>query len=133
VPNKKRIEITARIFIDDLNLALKRKAGKTIHIGEPNETTEEVILLKNYLSQHLKIKTNGAVTPILFVNKELEGNIVICYLKAENVAKIKTLEIENNNLMELNSEQQNVIQTTINGKKQSLLLTNENPKGRIEL
>ena len=52
--------------------------------------------------------------------------------KAVNT-KIKTLEIKNTSLFDLNSEQQNIIQTSIYGKKQSLLLTANNQKETITI
>jgi hypothetical protein len=44
---KKMLQITSRIFIDDLNKALE-KNRKTVHIGTALETPEEVELLKKY-------------------------------------------------------------------------------------
>ena len=54
---------------------------------------------------------------------------MICYYRVNEVSEIKTLEVANTVLMDLNAEQQNIIQTTIAGKKQNLLLTEGNAKG----
>jgi hypothetical protein len=42
------LQITSRIFIDDLNKALEKNKRKTVHIGTALETPEEVELLKKY-------------------------------------------------------------------------------------
>jgi hypothetical protein len=63
-----------------------------------------------------------------FLSKEVEANVLICYFRISDVSKITNLEIENSALTEWNSEQQNIIQTTINGQKQSEVLTFENSK-----
>ena len=131
-PEKKMLQITTRIFIDDLNKALENKHHQKPHIGESSETPEEVALMNQYLLEHFTIKVNGTSKPIIFLSKELENNVVVGYYKITNVAKISTLEIKNTALMELFSEQQNIIQTTINGNKKSLLLTNENNSGVLK-
>jgi len=66
------------------------------------------------------------------MSKELENNVVIGYYKVSDIAKIISLDIKNTSLMEVFSEQQNIIQTNFNGKKQSLLLTQENTAGVLK-
>lgn len=132
VPQKKRLEITTRIFIDDLNKTLQLKYAKATHIGEPEETQEDVTLMNQYLSEKFSIKVNGTKKPFVFMSKELENNVVIGYYKINDIPKINSLEIKNTSLMEVFTDQQNIIQTTFNGKKQSLLLTNEKSSGVLK-
>lgn len=130
---KKMLQITARIFADDLNYVLQQKYNTKTHIGEANESPEDVILLKKYLSEKISIQINGKPKPIQFLSKELESNVVICYLNVRDVSKIKTLEIENTALFEVDPDQQNIIQTKIYNKKQNLILTAENVKGLLKM
>jgi hypothetical protein len=129
---KQILEVTSRIFIDDLNDVLKQKYNQKTHIGETNETPEDLVLMKKYILDNFFVKINNQPKKIIYLSKELEGNVVICYFKAIDISKIKTIEIENHCLLELNSEQQNIIQTIIYSKKQSLLLTNDNVKGLLK-
>ena len=129
---KKRLEITCRIFIDDLNKVLSKQYTKKISICEPSETTEDINFLKQYLSENILITVNGKIKPILFKSKELETNVVVCYLNCADVKKIKTFSIKNTALLSLNKEQQNIIQIKINNTKQSLLLTNADPLGMLK-
>jgi hypothetical protein len=130
--NKKRVEITSRIFVDDLNDIFKKKFSKKTFLGEKLETDDDVILLKKYISDNLIITINGKPSKITFVSKELENNILICYFNINEISKIKTIEIQNTTLFDLNSDQQNIIQTTINDKKQTVLLTSNNPKEMLK-
>lgn len=129
---KKMLQITSRIFSDDLNAVLYKQYNKKTFIGEPNESAEDIVLMKKYILEHFSIKVNGQQKVISFLSKELEGNVVICYYNIKEISKIKTLEIQNTALFDLNEEQQNIIQTTFNGKKQSLLLTPDNIKGMLK-
>lgn len=132
-PEKKMLQITSRIFIDDLNAGLERYYHKRTHIGENNESPEDIELMKKYLAEHFIIKVNGQKKAINYKSKELEGNVVICYYSIKDISKITSLEIYNSALTDLNDEQQNIIQTTVYGKKQSLLLTADTVNGVLKI
>ncbi|TDP58207.1 DUF6702 family protein [Flavobacterium dankookense] len=132
VPQKKELQITTRIFVDDLNLALEKKFHKKTFIGEPKESQEDEVFMQKYLAEKFKLKIKGQPKNYTFLSKEIENNVVICYLKVKDLAKINSLEIENSILMEIYPEQQNIIQLDNNGEKQSLLLTEENYKGMLK-
>lgn len=131
VPEKKMLQITSRIFIDDMNDALEKKHKRKFHLGEKEETANDVLQMQQYLSDHFTIKIDGKPKPFVYLSKEMESNVLICYFKIADIQKINSLEITNKILYDLVTEQQNIIQTTINGKKSSLLLTADNPKGII--
>lgn len=66
VPDKKRIEITARIFMDDLNLALEKEFKSKIQLGEKTETAQDVVFLQKYLNKHLKVSIDGKEQTVFF-------------------------------------------------------------------
>jgi hypothetical protein len=131
VPEKKMLQVTSRIFIDDLNHALKKKYNRPFHLGEKEETPEEEALMQKYFSEKFSVKINGKPKALAFLSKEMESTVLICYFRATDVPKITALTINNKLLFDFVTEQQNIIQTNVNGKKESLLLTPENPEGTI--
>lgn len=122
VPNKKALEISSRIFIDDIDLALEKKYGKKCYLGTSKETSESIDFLKKYLKEKFSIKVNGQQKEIIFLGKEIEENVLICYLTIKDVEKVNSLEIKNTILMEL-YDQQHIFHTNILGNKKSILLT----------
>jgi hypothetical protein len=132
VPQKKRIQVTSRIFVDDLNSALEKKFHVKSNIGFTQETPQEEANLKKYLAEKFIIKVNGVTKPMTYLSKELEANVMICYFRIPEISKINSLEIENSLLMEWNSDQQNIIQANLNGEKQSVMLTSDNYKRTIK-
>jgi hypothetical protein len=132
VPNKKMVQITTRIFADDLNAALEHKFRKKTSLGTKAETTEDVELLKKYLAEKFTIKIDGKLKTMNFHSKELEDNILICYLSCKDISKITSLEVENTIITEIHGEQQNIIQANFNNKKGSLLLGSEIFKGMLK-
>lgn len=132
VPQKKELQITTRIFIDDINLALEKKFHKKTFIGEPKESKEDEVLLQKYIAEKIKLKINNQSKSFVFLSKEIENNVVICYLKVKELSKINSIEVENSILMEIYPEQQNIIQFDNNGEKNSVLLTEDNFKGMLK-
>lgn len=124
--DKKTIQITSRIFIDDLNNALEKKHKRKFYIGSTKETEEEIQLLKNYFSENFSIKVNSKTKPTVYLDKEIEDDVIIVYYVIRDVSKINSLEIKNTLLFDFLPEQQHIIHTQISGKKLSALLTFEN-------
>ena len=122
-PEKKMLQITSRIFIDDLNLALEKKYGKKIALASEKESVEDLALLKKYFAENLIFKVNGQTKPVLFLSKELEGDLLICYCRATDVSKINSVEITNTVLTHWNSEQQNILHFNALGEKKTFLFT----------
>jgi hypothetical protein len=120
-PEKKMLQITSRIHIDDLNKALTKLNKKNISIENENE--EEILVLKDYLSTRFSIKVNGQLKTIIFLSKEIEGDEIVCYSSIKGISKINSLEIYNTILTELFQDQQNRINITVLGSKNSFILT----------
>jgi hypothetical protein len=132
VPQKKRVEITTRIFMDDLNDAVSNAYKKSTNIGTEKETPDDIALLKKYLAQNFRISINGKPQAYNYLSSEVESNVVICYLSIKEVTRISSLGVENSLLTEIHSEQQNIIQFNNNGKKQNLLLSSSITKGMLK-
>ena len=125
VPEKRRVEITARIFMDDLNLALNQEFNAKSQLGEKSETNQDLVVLQKYLAKHLKISIDGKEQPIVFLSKEIDNNVVVVYLKINDIKKISTFKIYNNALLEIYSDQQNIIQTNFYNKKRNFIFTGD--------
>lgn len=132
VPEKKRLEITTRIFADDLNEALQQEYRQKTDLGSKNESAEDVALLQKYLNDKFKVFVNKEQKAFKYHSHEVESNVVICYLSIRDISKITGLSIENTVLIKQHPEQQNIIQYNNNGKKQNLLLTSSTTKGMLK-
>jgi hypothetical protein len=125
---KKMIQITSRIFVDDLNNALEKKYHKKAFVGTEKETPADLDLFKKYLAENFT-KINGQAKPITFLSKEVEsGDVLICYSKIKDVDKFKSIEISNTILVDWSSEQQNITHISAFGTKRSVLFTESSRK-----
>lgn len=127
-PEKKMLQITARIFADDLNKALEKKYNKKTFLGSGKESIESEQLLKKYLAENFSLKVNGQSKPINLLSEEMDGDVLVCYLSIKDISKIKSLEIYNSVLTEYFAEQQNIVNVTAFNVKKSFLFTETSTK-----
>ena len=127
---KKELQITSRIFLDDLVDAVEASSKKKVNLGEKNQSAEDLLLFEKYQKGHLTIKVNNKLVTYKYMSSELENNVFISYFKVENLAAVKSIEVKNTTLFEILPTQQNIIQIAIDKEKSSLLLTTENSSGR---
>jgi tRNA(Leu) C34 or U34 (ribose-2'-O)-methylase TrmL len=132
MPAKKEIQMTSRIFIDDLEAAFLKKYKKHFYIGSATEVADTDEYIKKYIADKLHIKVNGKEKSIKFLGKETEEDILICYftLPAENA--VKSINVSNTVLLDMFDDQQNIVHANVKGNKKSLLLTNSETDGLLE-
>nr|WP_315149626.1 DUF6702 family protein [uncultured Flavobacterium sp.] len=120
---KKMLQITSRIHIDDLNKALEIKHKKKMSIGDEKQTSEDSFLLKEYLTSNFSIKVNEQVKPMNFLSQEIDGDELVCFWNIKGISKIGTLEIYNSILIDVFADQQNMVNVNVASLKKSFILT----------
>ena len=123
-PEKRMLQITSRIFIDDFNNALEKKYRKKFNLGNENDSAEELILAKEYLINHFSIKVNNQLKPMNFLSKEVDDDVLLCYWNIKGISKINSLEIYNTVLTDWLPDQKNLVHVAVLGVKNSFLFTN---------
>ena len=131
-PEKKRLQITSRVFIDDLNQAVGQQFHQKTHIGEKEEGPQDEALLQSYFTSHFSVKVNGQAKSMQYLSKERDENVVVCYFRITDVPKVISLEVTNSALTELYPDQQNMIQAKVGESKQTLLLQAGQVKGMLK-
>ncbi|MCD4711231.1 MAG: hypothetical protein K8R52_10315, partial [Bacteroidales bacterium] len=90
-PETERIEVSMRIFPDDLDRALLQKTGIHTQLATELEPPGADSLLMEYLLESFSIVVNGDRTLLHYLGKEQEANAIWCYLESEPVNKPVTL------------------------------------------
>lgn len=128
----KAIQVTTRIFIDDLELAIRKKTGdQELDLLEPGNGRTTDQLVKEYLAEVLKMKVDKKVLKPNYIGHEVEGPAMICYIEFPNVKKFTTVEVTNKTILEIHDDQSNLINVNYKDKVKSLRLTNEKPTGSV--
>ena len=131
VKDKQSVQIISRIFVDDIEKLVRQRYDKNITL---NDGQDEVIIdgyVKKYLSEKIYISINGTPSILKFIGKEYDDDIMRCYLEIENVASIKSFEIQNKVLFDIFEEQKNIVRNNINGKNKTFVLIPQKDKGML--
>ncbi len=125
------LEISVKIFADDLLVALSEEGHEKLYIGEDkeNEHTDEYIF--NYLTDKIHFSVNENEVQANFVGKEMEKDVVWTYLEINDIAQLNDIEVSCNLLTDVFSDQSNIIQVNKNGKIKNLLLSKRDTSGRL--
>lgn len=131
-PKVKALEITMRIFLDDLELAIRNSRNEPeLDLLEPgnNRTTDQ--LVSEYLNEMVKVRVDKKLLPINYLGSEMDGPALICYVEVRNVRKFSTIEFTNRVIFETHDDQSNLINVNHMDKVKSLRLTNAKPTGSV--
>ncbi len=121
-PKSKTIEISTKIFINDLEKAILNENNTVLNITNPQNKNQADDLIALYLQKHLKVAINNKFYPINFVGYQITHDAVWCYLETKQTPKIKTISITNSLLLALYPQQINIINFKAEGKEAHIKL-----------
>jgi hypothetical protein len=131
-PLSKTLEISLKLFGDDLDLALTHAFGKRFFVGTAAESPDTQQRLKEFLQKNLRFTVNGTPMPFVFLGKESpdDANFELwCHLEIGQVAALSQLEVANTLLIDRFNDQTNIVKVKANGKTESLVLNHWNTVG----
>ena len=129
--NQKSLQISCRIFQDDLELALNKIHNVDNYF---DERSNELINsdLEDFLSENFVFKVNGTARPFDFLGYEFEEGVVWCYMEIGKVRNLKKLDVRYTVLFDTFDDQFNLLNLKRAGKIHSLRFSNSNPEGTLE-
>ena len=126
-----RLEVSIRIFPDDLDRALQSIFGISAHLATDMEHKEADSLLQIYLDFHIAIKVNGEPVILKYLGKEPEADAIWCYMESEPIIAPSSILIRSSLLTDEFEDQVNIIQV-YNGKwNKGMMLTREHTSDQL--
>jgi hypothetical protein len=125
------LEISVKIFADDLERSVQALGGGDLRLGDPREASDADAIIQGYLRNRLSVKIDDLAMPYSWVGKEVEIDALWCYLEIKNILHLTSLEITNRILTEIFEDQANVVHIEANGLKKSLFLSKSMLSERI--
>lgn len=119
----KAIQISHRIFLDDLETSLKKYHKlERVDTYKPQNLEKLDSLIAIYLKDKVLFEINGEAKPFRYLGSELEGDARWCYYEIENVEAVDEAIVTNTALMETFDDQQNIVHFKSKGKLKSYKL-----------
>ena len=127
-----RLEISLRIFTDDLEIAMQNWGLGKLNLGEEKENPKADSLVSLYVLKLLKIQVQGENLRIHYVGKEVERELSWVYLEVDNLSDFDKIKISNRILFQSFAGQSNLIHVNQHHEIKNLLLTKNNAEGVLK-
>jgi hypothetical protein len=118
-PAEKEVQVSCKIFTDDLEEALKKENKRKVDILNSAAKKENEQLLNSYLEQHLRLQLDGKPVVLKMIGFEQEGEAVWIYLVTTNTPAFKSAVVFNDLLYSYREDQLNIIHFKNKGERKS--------------
>lgn len=127
--DRSSIELTLKIFADDMETALKDNFGVETRLFSDNESPVADSLIVAYLSSHFEIRTEQILT-YTYIGKELSDDLssVWLYLEIEEVTSPLKLLVKNTLLFDIFDDQQNMMLVKVDHKRNAHFIFDDNDR-----
>lgn len=125
------LEITMKIFIDDLELAIQEDGKPDFVMPEEDSEPGTSSAIAEYLEDKFIIDINGEKASQRFVGYEFEDDAVLCYIEIVNVLSIDEIRVFNSIISEVYETQVNLTHFQYRGQLKSIKTTKTEPDGKI--
>lgn len=102
--NRKALEISVKIYADDLERLLSKQKGETVELGTDREHPKASEYIMGYLNAHLSLKIDNKLVQYKYVGRETGGKAdlfaMYVFIEVLNVEPFKAIQIENSILID---------------------------------
>jgi hypothetical protein len=125
------LQISSRIFADDLENVLKKQSRQAVDITHPANRAQTDSLIAAYVSKHLLITIDGKAVKLHYIGYKIEEEAAWCFLEAENIKPFKQVHIKDDILYSEHPNQINMIHVILHDERKSTKLENPNATADI--
>ncbi|WP_343669593.1 DUF6702 family protein [Chitinophaga sp.] len=129
VKAKNEIQVSCRIFADDLENVLKKESKLPLDIIHPSNKAQMDSLIAGYINKHLYINVDGKAVKLTYLGYKIEEEAAWCFLVAQQVTPFKQVKVKDDILYSEHPNQINMIHVIRDGVRKSNKL--DNPKATV--
>lgn len=125
------VEITHKIFLDDLENALNRKSESKVDIlnsAANNQLNDRLIA---YLENHFSLNIDGKKINLDFVGSEIQADAIWIYQESPSIKTFSEISVKNTVLFEMFDDQTNLVHIKNGKNTKSLRLYDKKSKGEV--
>ena len=119
--NSQSFQVSINVFIDDLELAIKKLSPEDLHLFNSNESTIADSLVSEYLRTHFVIRHNESIIELKYIGKEISDDLLgaWCYFESGVVAANSLFNLRNTILLEEFEDQKNITEFRIDNSSKN--------------
>ena len=119
---EKNLEISCKIFADDLENTLKKNYKIPLDISHPKDPKQLDKMVNEYCTRHLQLKVDGKPVTLQYVGFEKEAESAWCYFQVPGISTVKKLDATTDLLYEMYDSQISILHASVGGVRKSLKL-----------
>ncbi len=125
---EKTLEISCKIFTDDLEKTLRQTYSGTVDLLQPKDKVAMDKLISAYVKKHLSLIVDGKPVSLEYLGYEQQEEGIESYYQVNNITAVKKIDVTDNILYEYKKEQISLLHVTVNGNRKSFKLNNPEEK-----
>ncbi|WP_241077770.1 DUF6702 family protein [Flavimarina sp. Hel_I_48] len=133
IPKEQSVQVTTRLFYDDLEKALQERFDSGIKVEKSYDQKKLDTYINKYIQQKLKITINKEQVKMNYLGHKDENDYVVCFIEIKDINTIKSMEIENTLLMDVFPAQKNVVHAQVGETRKSFMLTASKDSAMLNL
>jgi hypothetical protein len=119
---EKTLEVTCKIFTDDFEKVLAQNFKTKVDLINPTDKKAMDSLVKKYVILHLSISSDGKPVSFTYIGFERDNEAVYSYLQVDQISGVKKLDITNNLMYDIFTDQINLMHVVVGGARKSTRL-----------
>ena len=128
----KGLEISSKIFYDDLEAVLEKDYKVKVDILKPVVKENIDAIIADYFNKHLQLIVDGRKVQLKYLGYEIEDEAAWCYFEVRGVAKVNKIRVINDVLFDQHASQINMLHVIVKGVRKSTKLDNPEDKADFQ-
>ncbi len=121
-PQNETLEITLKVFTDDLEKTLEERVNQSLFLGTDRELAFSDSLIDVYFTEKLNLSVNDAPVTHNYLGKEVEMQVTWCYIEVKGISSVNHIQVVNTIFLEMYDTQTNLVNIRVGKEKKSMLL-----------
>ena len=127
---EKNIEVSFRIFTDDLEATLKNNYHCNVDLATGSAKADVNKFVANYVQSKLQLTVDNKPKTLKYIGYEIQKESIWIYAQVDDITTLKKLNISCNLLYEFTEKQSNIFNVTANGIEKNYKI--DFPKNNLE-
>lgn len=106
---KSSLEISIKVFIDDLESIIRNRTGEQIRIDSQQKLSDNREFLEHYVRMHFKIWIEDSLQSYVYIGQEQEYEFLWIYLECSAIEPHQSFKLQQSILTDLISDQNNYV------------------------
>jgi hypothetical protein len=120
--DNKSIEVSIKVFTDDLNKGIKGEYNIDLKLNNALELSNSNKIIQQYLLKNLSFNIDNKLREYNYIGREYKEDAIWIYVEVTKVKKIKEFQLKNSLLFDTYDDQKHRIYIDLNNSTHSAIL-----------